>query len=260
MAILDSRIVCVINSFSFIFLIHFFLQALKRIKESLAVLRRHVARDEKIRDSENQVDMGYELYEKLREEAAQMAKESLLLIDLYKQFFQNFREICIRGLRPGSTHTRKRSSLQMLQLGQEFLEQEFTDSAWSKEQADSLFECLLLDTYETNKDIIYKIARGIEPRLFGLDDASRVREIIDVALELGNCIRPIDSITASYMLKICLLSPVIQDVLSTYTNFEDLPAETIEQATLRLIAIVVERLKVNREKNNCSQFKEDSYV
>ena len=192
---------------------------------------------------ENHVDTHHDLYEHLKAECAEASEKSLILIDIYRKFFKTFREICIKNIRPGSTNSRKRSSLQMLQLGQEFLEPEFKDLPWTKDQADKLFECLLLDTYEVNKEIIYKIASCIDPYLLSLDDANKVREIIDVALELANCIRPIDSITASYMLKLCLLSPVIQDVLEIYKIPQSPPLDSTEYATLRLIMIVVESLK-----------------
>lgn len=133
----------------------------------------------------------------------------------------------------------------MLQLSQEILDDEFPELPWKLDQAEELSNCLVFDTYETNKEIIYKIAKGMDPCLLRLNDLENVMSKIKVALDLANCIRPLDSITASYMLKVSLLSPVINQVLDKFQgNVENVPEGTAERATLRLILTMLERLRV----------------
>ncbi|XP_043284678.1 thyroid adenoma-associated protein homolog [Venturia canescens] len=219
-------------------------KALKRLKESLAVLRRCIVKEIKMRENESQVDTKHELYESLREEAAASARLAEAHVEDYREFLKSYRHICINGLLLGSTNYRKKSSLLMLQLGQDILDGEFPELPWTVHQATELLECLYTDTYEANKEIIYKIAKEINPSLMKLDDIDEVEKKIHVALNLADCMRPIDSITASYILKISLLSPVINQVLSKFsTSIGNIPDETVDRSTLKLILIVLEQLK-----------------
>lgn len=214
-------------------------KSLKRAKESLAVLHRQTTQLEKIESCRDKVRDNLQLYNHLKKEYEEAAVSSLNSINYYRKFFTKLRETCINGISPGSTHTRKKNSLRILQLEEEFLSPNFGDSPWTKDEADKLFQCLLLDTYETNKSVAYKILKNLSPHLLQLDDNDKVYDIINVALRLGNSIRPIDSITAGYMLKVCLLSPVIKKVL------QRMVIDTVsDDITLWLIVIIIERLKV----------------
>lgn len=159
----------------------------------------------------------------------------------YVMFFVNLRQICVSNLYPDATYGRRRSSLQILILTQDLLHNEFQDIKWEKEQAETIFQCLLLDTYEPNKEMAYQIIKPMSPALLLLDLESQIRLIIEVALKLGNSIRPIDSSTAAYMLKISKLSPVIKNVLDDYCSMNE---DITEAITLQLVLLLYRKLQV----------------
>lgn len=163
----------------------------------------------------------------------------------YAKFFVNLREICVNSLYPDATYHRRRSSLQILLLAQDLLYNEFNDVEWRKEQAETIFQCLLLDTYEPNKEMAYQILRSMKSTILCLDSESRVQLIIKIAFELGNSIRPIDSVTAAYMLKISKLSPVVRNVLCNYCSVENNVMETM---TLQLVLLLHKKLQVCTSK------------
>ncbi|XP_011297107.1 thyroid adenoma-associated protein homolog [Fopius arisanus] len=217
-------------------------KSFKRMKESLGVLKRHKTQIDRIESCRHEVRDNLQLFEQLKREYEELATCSLTSISYYREFFSKTREICLNGICPGSTHTRKKNSLRILQLQDEFLSLEFKESPWTQDQADKLLQCLLLDTYETNKEVSFRIISNISPCTLKLDDEERVNEIINVALRLGNSIRPIDSITAGYMFKVSLLSPVIKNVLLKYTRIDTAPSEA-DDVTLWLIILIIEQLR-----------------
>lgn len=174
----------------------------------------------------------------------------------YTMFYVNLREICVNNLYPDATYHRRHSSLQILSLAQELLCDKFKDIEWRKEQITIIFQCLLLDTYESNKEMAYQLLKHTNP-VFLFSDLRSQTQMIEVAFELGKSIRPIDSITAAYILKISLLSPVIKDVLhdilqklqsfeSDHLNYCDKVDDNITQATtLQLILLLYRKLKVH---------------
>lgn len=159
----------------------------------------------------------------------------------YTLFFINLRQVCVNNLYPDATYHRRRSSLQILLLAQEFLNKEFTDIEWKKEEVEIIFQCLLLDTYEPNKEMAYQLIKCTNPMLLYLDSEDQVEVMVRIALALGNSIRPIDSVTAAYMLKISILSPVIKNVLCRLLKTDDNVTETI---TLQLILLLYRKLQV----------------
>ena len=90
----------------------------------------------------------------------------------------------------------------------------------------------------------FNLIKSMDPSLLQLNNENHVLDIIMVAIELGNSIRPIDSITATYMLKVIMLSPVIQNVLEIHFNILMQSKEITEAITLQLIFILLKKLKV----------------
>ncbi|XP_008545190.1 thyroid adenoma-associated protein homolog [Microplitis demolitor] len=216
----------------------------KRINQSLAVFRRNVMQIEKFKSREKEATEDLELYQQREKEYVELANDSLSSIDSYRIFFINIREECLNGIRIGATHTRKKNSLSILQLQQDILENDFNDLSWSNEQVNKLFQCLLLDTYETNKEITFKIISKINPVTLNLTNFKKVDQLLDVAINLANCIRPLDSITASYMLRVCLMSPIIDQVLKKY-NIQ-CNNDTLSQ----LIIVLLEHARISAELAN----------
>ncbi|XP_036143447.1 thyroid adenoma-associated protein isoform X3 [Monomorium pharaonis] len=220
--------------------IPFVKKALKRLKDSLAVMRRQLSQELKMRSRYKEQDVASEMYENVFALSHQTSEQIERDIKDYVMFFINLRDICVSNLYPDATYTRRRSSLQILLLMQHLLCNEFQDIEWEKEQVETIFQCLLLDTYEPNKEMAYQIIKPMSPVLLHLDSESQVRLIVEVALQLGNSIRPIDSVTAVYMLKISELSPIIRNVLCDYCNVEDNVAEII---TLQLVLLLYKKLQ-----------------
>lgn len=211
------------------------------MKDSLAVMRRQLSQELKMRSRYKKQDITSEMHENTLALSYQTSEQIERNVKDYVTFFVNLRGICVSNLYPDATYDRRRSSLQILLLMQDFLCNEFKDIEWEKEQAEMIFQCLLLDTYEPNKEMAYQIIKPISPALLYLDSESRVRLIIQIALKLGNSVRPIDSATAAYMLKISKLSPVIKNILCDYCNVED---NVMEAITLQLVLLLYRKLQV----------------
>ncbi|XP_029175786.1 thyroid adenoma-associated protein isoform X2 [Nylanderia fulva] len=214
-------------------------KALKRLKDSLAVMQRHLTQEENMRNRLKEQNNLTDTYENTLALSYKMSEQIEQNIVGYTIFVVSLREVCVKNLYPDATYSRRRSSLQILLLAQQTLCNEFKDIKWSKEQAKTIFQCLLLDTYEPNKEMAYQILKLMDPVLLSLDLESEVQLIIKVALELGSSIRPIDSVTAAYMLKVIQLSPVIKNILCDYCNVEDNITEAI---TLRLVLLLYTKL------------------
>ncbi|KAI4501053.1 hypothetical protein M0802_003856 [Mischocyttarus mexicanus] len=210
-------------------------KALKRIKDSLNVMKRTISQESKLKllDPPLTID---------NSEASSKAAQE---IAMYNGFFLNLRDLCVNNLYPDATYSRRKNCLQILSIMLEFLDQEFRDITWNSKQADKIFMCLLLDTYETNKEMAFRILKSIGPTILGLDVENRICEIINVATDLGNSIRPIDSITAAYMFKVCMLSPLLQQVLRKYYNMNDFSNEIPESDILQLILFLIRKLEVS---------------
>ncbi|EFN66762.1 Thyroid adenoma-associated protein [Camponotus floridanus] len=213
-------------------------KALKRLKDSLTVLQRQLTQEENMRNRYKEQNNLIETYENALALSYKTSEEIKQNIMDYTIFFINLREICVDNLYPDATYSRRRSSLQILLLMQHLCN-EFKDIKWTGEQAEVIFQCLLLDTYEPNKEMAYQILKLINPMLLCLDLESQVQLIIKVALELGSSIRPIDSVTAAYMLKVSKLSPVIRNILCDYCSAED---NMIEAITLQLVLLLYRKL------------------
>lgn len=204
-------------------------------------MQRQLIQEENMRSRYKEQNNLIETYENALALSYKTSEEIKQNIMDYTIFFINLHEICVKNLYPDATYSRRRSSLQILLLMQHLLCNEFKDIKWTKEQAEVIFQCLLLDTYEPNKEMAYQILKFIDPMLLCLDLKSQVQLIIKVALELGSSIRPIDSVTAAYMLKVSKLSPVIRNILCDYCNAED---NMIEAITLQLVLLLYRKLHV----------------
>lgn len=204
-------------------------------------MQRQLTQEENMRNRHKEQNSFTETYENALALSYKTSEQIERDIQDYTIFFVNLREICVNNLYPDATYSRRRSSLQILLLAQHLLCNEFKDIKWSKKQAETIFQCLLLDTYEPNKEMEYQILKLMDPMLLCLDLESRVQLIIKVALELGSSIRPIDSATAAYMLKVSKLSPVIKNILCNYCNIED---NVIEVITLQLVLLLYRKLHV----------------
>lgn len=204
-------------------------------------MRRQLSQELKMRSRYKEQDIASKMHENALTLSYQTSEQIERDVEDYVTFVVNLRKICVSNLYPDATYDRRRSSLQILLMMQDLLRNEFKDIEWEKEQAETIFQCLLLDTYEPNKEMAYQIIKPMSPALLYLDSESRVRLIIQVAFKLGNSIRPIDSATAAYMLKISKLSPVIKNILGDYCNVED---NVMEVITLQLVLLLYRKLQV----------------
>lgn len=214
----------------------FIKKALKRMKDSLNVMKRMYLQQQskvKLSDPHLKAD-SYEATHKIAHE-----------IEVYNAFFVNLRDLCVNNLYSDATYSRRKNSLQILCIMLDFLDHEFRDIIWNSKQAEKIFMCLLLDTYETNKEMAFKILKSMNPVILGLDAENRVCEMINVATELGNSIRPVDSVTATYMFRICMLSPLLPNVLCQYYNMDQFPTGTPESVTLQLILFLMKKLEMS---------------
>lgn len=159
----------------------------------------------------------------------------------YGQFVRNLHLLCVSNLYPEATYDRKRSCLQILLLMQDLIPDRFGLFKWKKEEVEAIIHCLVMDTYEPNKEMAYQIISSVSPELLSLDSKPCVDSLMKAAFKFGNSVRPIDSVTAAYLFKIAKLSPIIKNILCDYYNVEDKVTEAI---TLQLILLLYEKLRV----------------
>ncbi|XP_076246897.1 thyroid adenoma-associated protein homolog isoform X2 [Calliopsis andreniformis] len=216
-------------------------KALKRMKDSLAVMRRQCIQEEKMRNWYEKNCNSLKYGQEVLDESRRMLCELEMDINKYFCTFQSLHNMCI--CEPDATYYRRRSSLEILLLMRDLLDNEFKHIIWNAEQVKALFNLLLLDTYESNKEMAFNLIKSIDPVLLQLDNESHVYNIIIVAIELGNSIRPIDSVTATYMLKVSMLSPVIQNILENCFDLTKWSENVTEATVLQLVLILLKKLK-----------------
>ena len=165
-------------------------------------------------------------------------------VQSYRAFVETMHKTCLRNLYPGAVNIRKKSSLQILCLMDEILCEDLKDSLWNLTQFKDLFECLLLDTYEVNKDMAFRLIKSSKLAESFFDTKEKLLELVNVAVQMGNSIRPLDSITAAYMLKISMLSSNIQDVLLELIEMKE--TNCMEEKTVFcMITLLKNTLKVS---------------
>ncbi|KAL0130897.1 hypothetical protein PUN28_002477 [Cardiocondyla obscurior] len=213
-------------------------KALKRLKNSLAVMRRQLSQELKMRNRYKEQEIASEVYSNTLALSYQASEQIEQNMRDYVTFLTSLREICVDNLYPDATYHRRRSSLQILLMMQDFCNEFAVE--WKTEQTETIFQCLLLDTYEPNQEMAYQIMKPMNPVLLCLDSESRVRLIIETALGLGSSIRPTDSSTAAYLLKISMLSPIIKNILCSYFEVED---DVMEATTLHLVLLLYRKLQ-----------------
>ncbi|XP_076281120.1 thyroid adenoma-associated protein homolog [Lasioglossum baleicum] len=216
-------------------------KALRRMKDSLAVMKRQCSQEEKMRNHYEKSCSPQEMKQEVLDASYALSNKLGEDIEMYSNVFESLRDMCICG--PDATYARRRSSLQILLLMRDLLDNEFKHIGWTAEQAKALFDLMLLDTYEVNKEMAFNLIKSVDPSLLQLDKESNVLDLVAVAIELGNSIRPIDSITSAYMLRVCMLSPVVQNVLNTMFGVTKWSENVAEAVVLQLILILLRRLK-----------------
>lgn len=235
-------------------------KALKRLKDSLAVMRRQLSHEEKMRNRYNEQNT---LVESCQTVEKQFLHEINLIRNVrdYVNFFVNLRLECVSNLYADATYARRRSSLQILLLTQDLYDEfkdilslpqigtllprhDFQNVEWKQDQVSTIFQCLMLDTYESNKEMEYRIIKSIllsNPALLDLNHL----HLFHIALKFADSVRPIDSVTAAYLLKIFKLSPDINCVVDLVFDFYDvkLDPEIPEVVTLKLVLLLHKTLQ-----------------
>lgn len=157
----------------------------------------------------------------------------------YRQFIRVLHDLCVENIYPGAVNIRTKCSLQILTLMNDLLHEELKQNLWNLKKMQEVYNCLLLDTYDINKKMAFNLLKLTNLELL-IDGKNEVLELINVAVDLANSVRPLDSITASYMLKIALLCPSVHEI------YQDLNsnAHGIHQTSHRLITLLFENVQV----------------
>ncbi|OXU19645.1 hypothetical protein TSAR_015763 [Trichomalopsis sarcophagae] len=205
---------------------------LKRLNDSYAVLKRQLEKEIKLKELQK---VHPDLVIPTDELNAQA------LAPCYQEFVSFLHNICLDNIYPEAVNVRKKASLQILSLMDEFLGKDLKDGLWSQDQFRKLFECLLLDTYELNKEMAFKLIKSYN-LVESYMDKQKLVELVDVAIQLGNSIRPLDSITAAYMLKISMLSSNIEEILYNKINLENNSC-TQEKVAFYMVTLLKENLE-----------------
>lgn len=142
-------------------------------------------------------------------------------IRYYQTFVNTLHNLCIKNLYPGAINCRRKSSLSILCLMDEFLSKDLTTSLWNLIHYKVLFDCVLLDTYELNKNMAFLLIKSCKLTDKFFDTREKIIELVNVGVQLANNVRPLDCITAAYMLRISLLSSNVQNILAELTNLKE---------------------------------------
>jgi len=210
------------------------------LKDSLAVMQRQLVQEERRRNHFKEQDVTSEIRESVLASSYQISKRITQDIEDYNTFFVKLRQACVSNLYSDATYDRRRSSLQILLLMQNLLCHEYKNVQWTKEQADRIYRCIKLDTYEHNKEIAFEILESINPTV--LHTYFGVEEIIATAFELSESMRPMDSITAAYLLKLSKHLLIAMNILHCIQFHAE---DNLEEAiTLHLISILYRKLQV----------------
>ncbi|XP_076685887.1 thyroid adenoma-associated protein homolog [Andrena cerasifolii] len=216
-------------------------KALKRMKGSLAVMQRQLAREEKIGkdclDVFETAELDHGMLEQFDERFVDLKKH----IATYYDAFERLRDMCICGI--DATYRRIQRSLQILLLMRDLLDTEFKHITWKLTHVESLYCVMVYSTYDSIKEMAFTVIKSLDRSLLNQTDEDLVCYYVRVALDLGNTIRPIDSVTAAYILKVSMLLPGLQDVLLTEFGLPELHESVPEGIVIRLIMILLTRLK-----------------
>ncbi|XP_017883798.1 thyroid adenoma-associated protein homolog [Ceratina calcarata] len=218
-------------------------KVLKRMKDGLTVMRRQSVQNVKTSYLIKKEISNASLHMKqtILDQYCSVASDLQKAINMYCTVFQTLHDMCICS--PDATYTRRKSSLQILLSMKDILGNEYKQVTWETRQSEAVFNLMLLDTYEENKEMALKIMKSMDPCLLQLDDESYVRDIILVAMELGNSIRPIDTITSAYMLKLSMLSPILLNVLESSFSLTKQSENNTEAIVLQLLLLLLKELK-----------------
>ncbi|XP_066602725.1 tRNA (32-2'-O)-methyltransferase regulator THADA isoform X2 [Prorops nasuta] len=219
-------------------------KCLNRVRDSLAVMRRQLTQEEKSRKHAIKSKIHEENSEAINN-SYQHSDEIKRGIKYYIDFLIALRNLCIDNLYIDATYSRRKTSLQILCLMKNILNQDFIDLYWENKQTDKIFQSMLLDTYEPNKEMAFQIILCLPEGLLNLDVEKRLYEMFNVAFALGNSIRPIDSITAAYILKTCILSSKMYNLINTHfkTGYISAREITLEIKVLQVIFVLLKKLE-----------------
>jgi len=216
------------------------------LKDSLAVMQRQLIQEERRRDRFKEQDIISGTCESVLASSYQISERIIQDMKDYSTFFIKLRQACVSNLYLDATYDRRRSSLQILLLMQDLLCNEYKSVEWTKEQAETIYQCLELDTYEFNKEMAFRILKSMNPKLLHMYFG--VELMTTTAFKLSESMRPIDSVTAAYLLKLSKYLLIAMDVLHLYCQVEDNVEEAI---TLQLISILHRKLQVYICKIGC---------
>ncbi|KAJ8688100.1 hypothetical protein QAD02_023895 [Eretmocerus hayati] len=197
-------------------------KVLKRLNDSYAVFKRQL-----------QSISEFERLQKLHSESPASSKIPSGLhndIQSYHTFLHSMHRICLENLYPGAVNARRKSCLQILCLMDEILCEELKISLWNMDHFKILLDCLILDTYELNKSMSYQLLVSTQCIELLFNTNEKQLELISVALEMANSLRPLDSITASYMLKVSKQFTNIHEHVCTFGDVE--VKDTIQENTV----------------------------
>lgn len=227
---------------------NFYFQILKRINENnslqerkLKTLQKTLIFETKNKTSEELFNEFYANYEKEKSEAEK-------IIQSYNNFFhgQNYLLNFLKSkIGQSAVHFQNQSSLQIISLMQDI----FDEKIYGPLDDDFLkvvYECMLLNSYESNKEICFDIlVKSKTDYLKG-----KVFETVRVAVELANSMRPIDGITSTLMLRLAVVSSDFMEEIKKFKIIENVEKidDCKSKKDLAVLIILINALEVKNLK------------
>ncbi|GAB6021118.1 hypothetical protein CHUAL_003751 [Chamberlinius hualienensis] len=130
--------------------------------------------------------------------------------DNYRDFLNRLVQLSMANLFTGANFPRRGLALGILKILREAIGFHNTDEGlyglnlkeyMTRSNIQTLLECFK-DTYEVNKGIALDILKELNSKQLGFNDANRVAELFETAMQMTSTTRPQDEITASYLFRL----------------------------------------------------------
>ncbi|KAF5273033.1 hypothetical protein FQR65_LT04775 [Abscondita terminalis] len=152
-----------------------------------------------------------ELREKLRENATSVSQP---ILNYYSQFWKAlYTNVLLLGLYPDSNYLRKSTSLEVLLLSKTFMAKHEFEQLWNDTDINNLKYIVDYDTYEQNKDSSTKLLIEFSPEQLNFHTKENISSYIDQCMLLALDIKPVQTISAAYMLTLCLRAPEVHNII-----------------------------------------------
>ncbi|KAK4882973.1 hypothetical protein RN001_006292 [Aquatica leii] len=139
---------------------------------------------------------------------------SVPILNYYSRFWESlFNNVLLPGLYPDSNYLRKSTSLEILTMSKNYLSKLEYAKLWDDQAISNLKYIVDCDTYEQNKKSATDLLMEFPSTCLNFHTKENISSYIDKCLSLAINIKPMQTISAAYMLNVCLRAPNVRTIL-----------------------------------------------